>query len=230
MIGKQAGMVVGVTKMVGEIVQGRESAHSVRLLELELRCEEVQRRNQTAACSLLDTSSGVEDVRRTVEILGRAVVRLFQAARGCQQLRAVPAEVSRRMTSVIQAAAESLQHGYSRLANASRAAESDADAAIASRNVLGSYRTLALRELQVVDCQDRSRPAAGVAGAPTVRPGEAAFWLVELYGYLDGVALELAGAGSILKKWSQRLSDVGCERSEVVDERWSALPARFVAG
>lgn len=230
MIGKQAGMVVGVARMVGEIVQGRESAHSVRLLELEQRCEELQRRHQTAARSLLDTSSGVEDVRGTIEILSRAAIRLFQAARGCQQLRAVPAEVSRRMLAVIQAAAESLQHGYGRLANGSPAAESDADEAIASRHVLGSYRVLALQELLAVECRDLSRPTGGVVGAPGARAGEATFWFAELYGYLNDVAQELAGAGTILKKWSQRLSGAACEWAARTDERRSALSHRCVAG
>ncbi len=159
--------------------------------------------------------SGVEDVRGTIETLSRAAVRLFQAARGCQQLRAVPAEVSRRMLAVVQAAAESLQHGYGRLANGSPAAESDADEAIASRHVLGSYRVLALQELLAVECRDLSRPTGGVVGAPGARAGEATFWFAELYGYLNDVAQELAGAGTILKKWSQRLSGAACECSSV---------------
>ena len=53
MIDQQAGMVVDLAMALGEVLQGRESAHSLRLLDLEQRRDELRRRNRAAVNSCL---------------------------------------------------------------------------------------------------------------------------------------------------------------------------------
>jgi hypothetical protein len=144
MIDQQARMVVNLARTASEVLQGKESAHSLRLLDLEQRREELQRRNRAAVDSMLELCPGVEEIHWTMETLDRAAAGLFRAARSFHQLLSGPDEVAGQMLGVIQKAAESLQHGYARLANGSPVAECDADAAMASRHVLGRYRAQTL--------------------------------------------------------------------------------------
>jgi hypothetical protein len=144
MIDQQARMVVNLARTASEVLQGKESAHSLRLLDLEQRREELQRRNRAAVDSMLELRSGIEEIHWTMETLDRAAAGLFRTARSFHQLLSGPDEVAGQMLGVIQKAAESLQHGYARLANGSPAAECDADEAMASRHVLGRYRAQTL--------------------------------------------------------------------------------------
>lgn len=204
MIDQQARMVVNLARTASEVLQGKESAHSLRLLDLEQRREELQRRNRAAVDSMLELCPGVEEIHWTMETLDRAAAGLFRAARSFHQLLSGPDEVAGQMLGVIQKAAESLQHGYARLANGSPVAECDADAAMASRHVLGRYRAQTLwgsADQSSVSSRDQSSvPAEGRS------PGRTYYWLYELYENLNDIAQELSGAGAILKGWTRHLT------------------------
>lgn len=60
MIDQQARMVVSLARTVGEILQGKESAYSVRLLDLEQRREELRRRNLAAVGSAFALTCSVK--------------------------------------------------------------------------------------------------------------------------------------------------------------------------
>ena len=87
MLDRQAGMVVKLAGVVGEVLQGKESAHSLRLHDLEQSREELQRRNLAALGSMLNISGEVDDMHRTMESLNRVAAGLFQAARPPQAAR-----------------------------------------------------------------------------------------------------------------------------------------------
>lgn len=135
MIDQQAGMVVKLARAVGEVLQGKESTHALRLLDLEQRREELQRRNQAAVHSL--QRAALDEIRSTMDALDRAAAGLFRTARDCHPGWSPPEQTASQMMAVIQNAVESLQQGYARLATGSPAAECDADAAIASTRALG---------------------------------------------------------------------------------------------
>jgi hypothetical protein len=203
MIDQQARMVVNLARTASEVLQGKESAHSLRLLDLEQRREELQRRNRAAVDSMLELRSGIEEIHWTMETLDRAAAGLFRTARSFHQLLSGPDEVAGQMLGVIQKAAESLQHGYARLANGSPAAECDADEAMASRHVLGRYRAQTLwGSADQSPVSSRDQPSAPAEGRS---PGRT-FWLNELYDNLNDIAQELSGAGAILKGWTRQLT------------------------
>lgn len=184
-------MVVKLARAVGEVLQCRESAHSLRLLDLEERRQELKRRNQAAVHLAVEQRVGVEQIHGTMETLDRAAARLFQAASGFHQQLSVPDQAASEMMMLIQKAIENLQRGYSRLANGSPAAEVDADAAIGSWRALGK------------GC------GTATTGERTGREGSSngrAPGLDELHANLQGIVHELADAGDILKEWSRQLS------------------------
>lgn len=227
MIDQQARMVVDLATAVGEVLHGKESAHSVRLLDLEQCRQELRRRNQAAVHSLLDLNGGVDEIERTLETLDRVAARLFRTAQGYGQMRSGLDEVSSRMMAVIQKATVSLQHGYTRLTNGSPAAASDAEEAIGSSDAVASYRVLALQErLQAPAHGLVQADSAAVPERTSAGPG---FWLDELYGSLNDIAGELAGAGAILKAWSQRLSAGLHDKGARGDGIRSAAPHYFLA-
>lgn len=199
MINRQAKLVVNLARIVGEVLQGRESTHSLRLLDLEQRREELQRRNQAAVSSVHDLHARLDEIHWTMNALDRAAAGLFQIARGVHHLRSTPDEVASQMMLIIQKAIENLQHGYAQLADGSPAAEFAADAAIGSESALGSYRSLELRGT------DKGQQPAPIAGRPTTGSPGRVLWLYELHGVLAGIAHELADAGTILKIWSRQL-------------------------
>jgi len=210
MLDEQARMAVSLARIVGEVLQGRESSHSLRLFDLEQRREELQRRNRAAVHAVHQLLSGVDEIRSTMLSLDRVAAGLFQTARAFHQLRLTPDEAGSRMLLVIEKAIESLQLGYARLANGSPAAEFDADAAIGSRDIVASYRSLGLEgaavavEQRLATAEDRF--AACPETAPEASVGSRACWIDALYGNLLAVAHELAGAGATLRNWSRKLS------------------------
>ncbi|MBK7954475.1 MAG: hypothetical protein IPK02_11250 [Candidatus Accumulibacter sp.] len=209
MIDQQTTMVVNLARLVGEVLQGKESTHSLRLLDLEQRREELQRRNQAAVHSLPDRHARLDEIHWTMSALDRAAAVLFQTARGFQQLRSTPDEAASQMMLVVQKAIESLQQGYAQLASGSPAAEFEADAAIGSESALSSYRSLGWPGSDAGQSLAASRNQAAT-------PAERSFagrWLDELYGNLNNIAHELAGAGAILKSWSRQLSAAAMART-----------------
>lgn len=204
MIDRQASMVVDLARTVGDVLEGRESAHSVRLLELEQRRDELQRRSQAAAHSLPGLGGDVDEIRRTMEALDGAAARLLRTAHGCRQFRQGADETCSRMMAVIEKASASLQHGYARLANGSPAAAVDADYAIESTSALTRCRVVATPKLPrvPVDCCAREDSAGTMERTVAcIDPHRD-----ELHESLCDIAQELAGAGAILKEWSDRLS------------------------
>jgi hypothetical protein len=137
MINRQAKLVVNLSRIVGEVLQGRESTHSLCLLDLEQRREELQRRNQAAVSSVHDRHARLDEIDWTMNALDRSAAGLFQIARSLDHLRSTRDEVASQMILIIQHAIESLQHGYAQLADGSPAAECSADAAIGSKERLG---------------------------------------------------------------------------------------------
>jgi hypothetical protein len=201
MINRQAKLVVNLARIVGEVLQGRESTHSLRLLDLEQRREELQRRNQAAVSSVHDRHARLDEIHWTMNALDRAAAGLFQIARSLDHLRSTRDEVASQMMLIIQHAIESLQHGYAQLADGSPAADFAGDAAIGSKSALASYRRGAL---QATDEGQQPTLLARRPETSASSPGRA-LWLYELHGILAGVAHELADAGTILKSWSRQL-------------------------
>ncbi|MBL8421183.1 MAG: hypothetical protein JNK92_11170 [Dechloromonas sp.] len=132
MIDQQAGLVVKLAKMLGEVLQGKESAHSLRLHDLEQRREELQRRHRAAVIGMPEPCVGADELQWTLETLDRVAAGLFRTARRCHQVLPSSDEVTGEIVASIHKAAVSLRHGYARLANGSPAAEFDAEAAMAS--------------------------------------------------------------------------------------------------
>ena len=199
MINRQAKLVVNLARIVGEVLQGRESKHSLRLLDLEQRREELQRRNQAALSSVNERHASLDEIHWTMNALDRCAAGLFQIACGIHQLRSTPDELAAQMMLIIQQGIESLQHGYAQLANGLPAAEFSADA-IGSNSTLGSYRGLDLQGT------DKGQLLAQIAQRPETGSHGRALWLNELHGVLAGIAHEFVDAGTILKSWSRQLS------------------------
>ncbi|HRD89859.1 MAG TPA: hypothetical protein PK752_16600, partial [Accumulibacter sp.] len=107
----------------------------------------------------------------------------------------------------IETATESLRHGYSRLANGSPVAECDADAAMASEQVLGGERWLRFPEAAELEPAALSQPDgelfAEAAGHPA---GRRVGRLDELHAKLAAITLEVVKAGAILRNWSRQLA------------------------
>lgn len=200
MIERQATMLVELVRSAADVLHGRESVHSLRLLDLEQRREELQRRHRAAVDSIVGQPAGLDEIHWTMDTLDRAAAGLFQLAHGFQQRLSQPDEATSQMMAAISRASESLQQAYQRLANGSSITESDVDAATGSVNVLRHYRQQGLRA--VLDTSDRH----AVVTPAGCTPVGCAFRLYELYGKLENIAQELAGAGTLLRRWSRRLS------------------------
>ncbi|KFB67544.1 hypothetical protein [Candidatus Accumulibacter vicinus] len=196
MIDQQARMIVNLARVVADVLQGKESAHSLRLIDLEQHRQELQRRHQAVVDSL--PHSGLEEIRSTMEALDRAAAVLIRTARDCLSGGSNPDATVFQMMGVIRKAIESLRHGYTRLANGSTVAEFDADAAIASQRALVCWRTFDdQREVAAAEGWHRTSPS-GVSPDRSCR-------LNGLYENLYDIARELSRAGVILKVWSRRL-------------------------
>ncbi|WP_186405726.1 hypothetical protein [Candidatus Accumulibacter aalborgensis] len=228
MIDQQAGMVVDLAMALGEVLQGRESAHSLRLLDLEQRRDELRRRNRAAVNSMLSRSSGVDEIPWTMEALDLSAASLLRTVHRFHPLWSVPDEATRQMVAVIRQATASLQQGYSRLANGSPAAELDADAAIGSKMLLIRYRDPAFKAMRDAGAGRYSTPQDQLVQLPPQASDDPAGWLCDLYDNLNGITQELAGAGVILKRWSRRLTAGRHGDSGGASGAWSpASPARL---
>lgn len=223
MIDQQASMVVDLAIALGEVLQGRESAHSVRLLDLEQRRDELQRRNRAAVNSVFHPSAGADEIPWTMEALDRSAAYLLRTVHRFHPSWSVPDEATHQMVTVIRQATESLQQGYSRLANGSPVAELDADAAIGSKTLLSSYRDPACQAIRDAGAGRRSTPKDPFVQLPQQASDDAAGWFYELYENLHEIAQELAGAGAILKIWSRRLSAGRHGDGGGTSAAWSAL-------
>lgn len=199
MVDQQAGLVVKLARILGEVLQGKESAHSLRLQDLEQRREELQRRHQAAVMSLPEPCVGADELQWTLETLDRVAARLFKAARRCHQVVPGPDEVTCEIVAGIQKAAANLRQGYARLANGSPAAEFNAEAAMAGKNAASGGQSCELRGMP--GATERQHVPAGRFGLP----GHASR-LYELHGNLDDIARDLARAAAILKGWSRQLA------------------------
>ncbi len=213
MIDQQAGLVVKLARILGEVLQGKESAHSLRLHDLEQRREELQRRHRAVVIAMPEPCVGADELQWTLETLDRVAAGLFRTARRCHQVLSGPDEVTSEMVASIQKVAASLRHGYARLANGSLAAGFDAEAAMAGNDALGSNQA----------CKPsipglRDRPHAPSPGRLGTLPGHAAR-LYELHGNLNDIARELARAAAILKGWSRQLAGGVPEGNVAVDTR-----------
>lgn len=206
-IEQQAQTVVRLATAAEAVLQGRESAHSVRLFDLEQRREELWRRSRAAIDSLADDSRGLEDVRWTMESLDRAAAELFRTATACHAGNCASGVSIGRMLLHIRRESEGLQDGYAGLARGGSCVQCGAGDAEGSRNPLGSYRAMALLELL---------PAAGAAWPQSPdelaaiygpHAADGAPWIAQMHEALRDIVRELASAGAILKRISQRLAD-----------------------
>ena len=201
MIDQQAGLVVKLARILGEVLQGKESAHSLRLHDLEQRRAELQRRHRAAVIAMPEAFVGADELQWTLETLDRVAAGLFRTARCCHQVLPGPDEVTGEIVASIQKAAASLRHGYARLANGSPAAAFDAEAAMAGKDALGNNQSCKPPGMPGVTDRQHA-PSPGRLGA---LPGHAAR-LYELHGNLNDIARELARAAAILKGWSRQLA------------------------
>ena len=223
MIDQQAGLVVKLARILGEVLQGKESAHSLRLHDLEQRREELQRRHRAAVIAMPEACVGVDELQWTLETLDRVAAGLFRTARRCHQGLPGPDEATGEIVASIQKAAASLRHGYARLANGSPAAEFDAEAAMAGKDASGSNQSC--KPPGMPGAKDRQHaPSPGRFGAP---PGHASR-LYELHGNLNDIARELARAAAILKGWSRQPAGGLPEANVGVDAR-APIAQRLVA-
>jgi len=206
LIDQQASVVVSLAKAVGEILQGKESARSVRLFDLEQRRQELRRRNQAAVESLFGFTEGAEEIQWTMDSLDQAAARLFRTASDFSQWSVGLDDAAREMMAVILKASESLQQGYIGLANGWPLGELNVGEAMGSRNVLGSYRAMALRELLLTGSVPALRSEEEFATSLPFAANDRERWLHELYDSLDDIAQHLASAAGILRRWSLRLS------------------------
>jgi len=224
MVEQQVAIVVAATRTLGDIVRGKESAHSLLLLDLEQRCEELWRRHAAHVCSCEGlVGNGFSDIVATMEALKRVAARLFRAARGCQQMQTFPDDLCCRMIGAIQQTIESLRCGYARLANSSPVAEADAVRAIASNKDLpGSApgQGLGLTPIGERCCAAASSPVVPAGPVPFTPPLGAN----PLHGHLQEISDELARVGLILRRWSRRLSAAEHERASC--EGVTAWPGR----
>lgn len=223
MIDQQAGLVVKLARILGEVLQGKESAHSLRLHDLEQRREELQRRHRAAVIAMPEACVGVDELQWTLETLDRVAAGLFRTARRCHQGLPGPDEATGEIVASIQKAAASLRHGYARLANGSPAAEFDAEAAMAGKDASGSNQSC--KPPGMPGAKDRQHaPSPGRFGA---LPGHASR-LYELHGNLNDIARELARAAAILKGWSRQPAGGLPEANVGVDAR-APIAQRLVA-
>ena len=223
MIDQQAGLVVKLAKILGEVLQGKESAHSLRLHDLEQRREELQRRHRAAVIAMPEPCVGVDELQWTLETLDRVAAGLFRTTRRCHQVFPGPDEVTGEIVASIQKAAASLRNGYARLANGSPAAEFDAEAAMAGKDALGGK--LAGKSPGTPRVADRQH--APSPGRFTALPGHASR-LYELHGNLDDIARELARAAAILRGWSRQLAG-GLPEANVAIDAGAPTAQRLVA-
>jgi len=200
-IEQQALTVVRLAGAAEDVLQGRESAHSLRLFELDQRREELWYRSRSAIASFADQWRGLEDVDGTMESLDRAAAGLFRSATVGHSGEPEAGGFLGRMLRHIRREGESLQEGYAGLARGWPSAQFDADDAQGSRNPLGSYRGLALLELL--------SPAA--AGAS---------WIAPMHAALSDVVRELAGAAELLLRLSQRLADGPLSQDQRREPGW----------
>ncbi len=223
MIDQQVGLVVKLARILGEVLQGKESAHSLRLHDLEQRREELQRRHRAAVIAMPEACVGVDELQWTLETLDRVAAGLFRTARRCHQGLPGPDEATGEIVASIQKAAASLRHGYARLANGSPAAEFDAEAAMAGKDASGSNQSC--KPPGMPGAKDRQHaPSPGRFGA---LPGHASR-LYELHGNLNDIARELARAAAILKGWSRQPAGGLPEANVGVDAR-APIAQRLVA-
>lgn len=223
MVDQQAGLVVKLARILGEVLQGKESAHSLRLQDLEQRREELQRRHRAAVMSIPEPGVGVDELQWTLETLDRVAAGLFKTARRCHQVVPGPDEAACEVVAGIQKAAASLRQGYARLANGSPAAEFAAEAALAGRDAPGSRQACELRGMPGATDR-RNNPLPGRCGA---LPGHVSR-LYELHGNLDDIARELARAAAILKGWSRQLAG-GVPQANIGAHAGEPLAPRFGA-
>lgn len=223
MIDQQAGLVVKLARILGEVLQGKESAHSLRLHDLEQRREELQRRHRAAVIAMPEAYVGVDELQWTLETLDRVAAGLFRTARRCHQGLPGPDEATGEIVASIQKAAASLRHGYARLANGSPAAEFDAEAAMAGKDASGSNQSCKPPEIPGARGWQQA-PSPGRFGA---LPGHASR-LYELHGNLNDIARELARAAAILKGWSRQPAGGLPEANVGVDAR-APIAQRLVA-
>ena len=223
MTDQQAGLVVKLARILGEVLQGKESAHSLRLHDLEQRREELQRRHRAAVIAMPEACVGVDELQWTLETLDRVAAGLFRTARRCHQGLPGPDEATGEIVASIQKAAANLRHGYARLANGSPAAEFDAEAAMAGKDTSGSNQSCKPPGMR--GASDRQHaPSPGRFGA---LPGHASR-LYELHGNLNDIARELARAAAILKGWSRQPAGGLPEANVGVDAR-APIAQRLVA-
>jgi hypothetical protein len=223
MIDQQAGLVVKLARILGEVLQGKESAHSLRLHDLEQRRAELQRRHRAAVIAMPEAFVGVDELQWTLETLDRVAAGLFRNARRCHQALSGPDEVTGEIVARIQKAAASLRHGYARLANGSPGAGFDAEAAMAGKDALGNNQSCKPPGMPGVTDRQHA-PSPGRLGA---LPGHAAR-LYELHGNLNDIARELARAAAILKGWSRQLAG-GLPEGNVAADARAPTAQRLVA-
>jgi len=206
LIDQQARVVVSLAKAAGEVLQGKESARSVRLFDLEQRRQELRRRNQAAVESLFGFAAGAEEIQWTMDSLDQAAARLFRTAADFSQWPSGVDDAVREMMAIILRASESLQQGYIGLASGWPLGEIDVGQAMGSRDMLGSHRAMALRELLQTGSAPVLPPEQGFPAPLPPAANDRERWLHELYASLDNIAQHLASAAGILRRWSLRLS------------------------
>lgn len=206
MIDRQARLLVKVATTASEIIEGKESAHAVRLLELEQRREELKRRNYAALDSIPNPTPRIDEIRSTMDAIDRAAARLFVTGRDFHEWSSGSDEAIRRMMTVIRNAAGNLQHGYAQLRKGSSAAEFDAHEAIGCKDAIDRHHPLALRETTTSDQQCNLPHVAQVAPKPDPTSVVGASCQEALYANLNDIVEEFVGAGIILRNWSQRLA------------------------
>ncbi len=206
---QQAQTLVTLATAADAVVQGRESAHSVRLFDLDQCREDLWRRSLAAIDSLADhgRSGGCEDVRWTSESLDRAAAGLFRTATACRRVHSASGASIGQMLRYIRREGEGLREACAGLARGESSVQFAAGDACGSFNPLGSYRSMALLELLPVAGSVWRQTPDDLAGISESHPASGESWAAPMHAALHDVVRELAGAGEILRRLAQRLAD-----------------------
>ncbi|MCM8613730.1 hypothetical protein [Accumulibacter sp.] len=207
---QQAQTLVRLAKAADAVVQGRESAHSVRLFDLDQCRENLWRRSCAVIDSLADhgRSGELEDLRCTSERLDRAAAGLFRTATACRCVHAASGALIGQMLRRIRCEGEGLRDACAGLASGEPSVPpSAAGDACGSLNPLGSYRSLALLELLPGTGLVWRQAPDELAAMPGPHAASSESWATQMHAALHEVVRELAGAGEILRRLAQRLAD-----------------------
>lgn len=205
-IDQQVDALRSLTRMVSDIMNGKQSAHAVGVLEFELQWDAVRRQNMTVIRAMRGSGSDFDEVRLTLESLERAAVGLWRIVAVCKGLRWSADQGSRRMMTMVEQAIQSLGRGNRRLAKGYSVANLEAAAAMASDKHLLAQRVSEQRSTAAADAQAALQGKGNEVMPPALEYGAQDLFVRTLQENVVQVGEAIAVAAGCLKEWSQRMT------------------------